>query len=84
MKWTVSQLSIMIIYNSIWSILIQWIRVMIVRWQSDLLNTKEIAVPDSDQPYHKIKENIPHWEELENLWNYWIIHYSPNKLNLGI
>jgi len=31
----------MIIYNSTWSILIQWIMVMIVRSQSDLVNTIE-------------------------------------------
>ena len=36
-----SSLSIFIIYNSKWSILIQWIRVMIVIWQSELVNTKK-------------------------------------------
>ena len=30
-QWTLSQLFIMIIYNSMWSILIQWIGVMTVR-----------------------------------------------------
>jgi len=37
LQWAVPQLAIMIIYNSSWSILIQEIRVMIVRWQSDLV-----------------------------------------------
>ena len=41
----------------------------IVRWQSDLENTKESILP-VDKPYHKIKENMPHGEELENVWNY--------------
>jgi len=40
-QWTVLQLSwTMIIYNSTWSILIQWIRVMIGRWQCDLENRR--------------------------------------------
>jgi len=33
-------------------------------------NTKESIIPVCDKPYHKIKENITHLEELENLWNY--------------
>jgi len=41
----------------------------IVRWQSDLENTKESIFPVCDKPLHKIKENLPHWEEHENLWN---------------
>ena len=28
------------------------------------------SIPVCDQPYYKIKENLPHWEELENLRNY--------------
>ena len=36
----------------------------------DLENTKESILPVCDKPYHKIKENMPHAEELENLWNY--------------
>jgi len=42
----------------------------IVSYQSDLENTKESILPVSDKPYHKIKENMPLVEELENLWNY--------------
>jgi len=42
----------------------------IVRWQSDLENTKESILPVCDKPYHKIKENVPLGEELEILWNY--------------
>jgi len=37
---------------------------------ADQVNTKEILLPVRDKPYHKIKEYLPHWEELENLWNY--------------
>jgi len=33
-------------------------------------NTKESILSDCDKPYHKIKENMPLGEELENLWNY--------------
>ena len=42
----------------------------IVSWQSDLENTKESILPVCDKPYHKIKENMPLGEELDNLWNY--------------
>jgi len=45
----------MIIYNSTQSILIQFIRVMIVRWQSDLVNTKENILSVCDKPYHTKK-----------------------------
>ena len=37
----------------------------IVSWQSDLENTKESILPVCDKPYHNIKENMPHGEELE-------------------
>jgi len=37
---------------------------------SDLENTKESILPVCDKPYHKIKENMPLGEELENLWNF--------------
>jgi len=40
-KYTFSQLSIMIIYNSTWSMLIQLITVIIVSRSSDLINTKD-------------------------------------------
>jgi len=32
-----------------------------VRWQSDLVNTIESILPVCHKPYHKIKENLPHW-----------------------
>jgi len=60
-EWTVPQLSIMIIYNCTLSILIQLIIIE---------NITESILSDCDKPYHKIKENIPHGKELENLWNY--------------
>jgi len=40
-QWTVHRLSIIIIYNSKWSIFIQWTRVMIVRRQFDLEKQKK-------------------------------------------
>jgi len=39
----------------------------IVRWQSDLENTKESILPVCYKFYHNIKENLPHLEELENV-----------------
>ena len=55
LEWTVPQLSIIIIYYSKWSFLIQWIMVMIVRWQSDLVNTNESLLPVCDKPYNTNK-----------------------------
>ena len=37
----------------------------IVSWQSDLENTKESTLPVCDKPYHKVKANMPHGEELK-------------------
>jgi len=34
----------------------------IVRWQADLVNTKESILPVCDKLYHKIKENLLQWE----------------------
>jgi len=45
----------------------------IVGWQSDLENTKESILPVCDNSYHKIKENMPHGEEIENLWIYLLV-----------
>jgi len=42
----------------------------IVRWLSDLVNTKESILPVCDKPYYT-NNGISHkWEELENLRNY--------------
>ena len=41
----------------------------IVRWQSDLENTKE-------RPLHKIKANLPNWAEFEILRNGALVQYS--------
>ena len=60
----------MIIYNHIWSILIQLIRVVIVRWQSDQVNTKESVLPVGDKPCHMNKRNVQKVEEIEVLLNY--------------
>ena len=48
----------------------------IVRWQSDLANTKESILPVCDKPFHKIKENMLLGEELEKLWNYPLTAYE--------
>jgi len=52
-------------------------------WQSDLENTKESLLPDCDKTFHKIKENLPHWEELEKLWNHaFRVTVAQNETNL--
>jgi len=48
----------MIIYNSEWSIIIQWIRVKIVRWQSDLENTKESIQKRTEREEIKVLRNF--------------------------
>jgi len=48
-KPTLSQLSTLTIYNTTLSIFIQWIRSMVIRWQSDQLTTKENILPVSDK-----------------------------------
>jgi len=40
-RLTFHWLSCLILYNGWLSVLIQWIRAIMIRWQSDLLNTKE-------------------------------------------
>ena len=48
-----------------------------------LENTNESILPVCDKPYHKIKENLPHSEELEKLWNYALcareVHLTPTN-----
>jgi len=36
-------------------------------WQSDLENTKESILSVGDKHHHKMKENLPHLEEIENV-----------------
>jgi len=66
LQWTVPQLSIMIIYNSTWSILIQWTRDIL---PGDKL-TKESVLPVCDQPYHMNNEFQEMWTEIKKLWNH--------------
>jgi len=58
------------IMSLLW-ILIQRMRVMIVRWQSDLhvVNTKESLLPVCDKPYLTTKRKVQQGEEIEVLWN---------------
>jgi len=62
-QMTVPQLSIMIIYNSTWSILSQWIR--------DILSG---VLPVCDKPYHMNNGFQQMWVVIQNLWNHalWI------------
>ena len=64
-QWIVPQLSIMIIYNSTWAILIQQIRMIL---SGDNLIQK-IQKKDPFTSLHKIKANRPHWAEFEILRN---------------
>ena len=59
-QWAVPQLSIMIIYTGIWSILIQWIRVIVIVWWQN----------KAYYPYHKNKGKLQKGEEAKVLWNY--------------
>ena len=68
-QWTVPQLSIIIIYNSKWSILIQWTRVMIVRRQSDLEKQKESILSVADKPYTLNKREVQKGEDIQVLRN---------------
>jgi len=52
-----------------WSILIQWIRVMIDGWQCDLVNKKESILPVCDTPYHTNKQKVQKGEEIKVLRN---------------
>jgi len=60
LPWSVPQLPIMIIYNCTWSILIQYIRIILSAKKTDLENTKESILLVCDKPYYNIKENMPH------------------------
>ena len=64
-QWTVPQLSIMIIYNCTWSILIQQIRIIL---SGDNM-TQKTQKKDPFTSLHKIKANLPHWAEFEILRN---------------
>jgi len=44
--------------------------VMIVRRQSDLVNTKLSVIPLSDKPYHTNKRKVQKREEIKALRNY--------------
>ena len=69
-------LSIMSIYNSTWSILIQYIRIIL---SSDNL-TQKTQKKDLFTSLHKIKENLPHWAELKILrngaWSFILPYYN--------
>jgi len=68
---SVPKLSIMIIYNSTWSFLIQWIWFnMIVRWQSDLLKSKESVIPVCSKPYPMSKRKVQKGVEIKVLQNF--------------
>jgi len=63
MQWTVPQLSIMIIYNSTWSILIQKIRIILSGDNLTLKTQKK----DPFTSLHKIKANLLYRAEFEIL-----------------
>ena len=64
-QWTVPQLSVMIIYNSTWFILIQQTRIILA---CDNL-TQKTQKKDPFKNLHKIKANLPHWAKFEILRN---------------
>ena len=62
--WPVSKLAIMIFYNMTWSISIQWFRNMIIRWQSDPVNTKESTHSVCD---HTNRRTVQKGEDIKEL-----------------
>jgi len=56
----------MIIYNSTWSFSILLFMVMVVRLQSDLVNTK-IELPVYLKPYHTIKRGAQKGKGIEDV-----------------
>jgi len=62
----------MIIYNSTWSILIQWIRDILSGsiCQSDLVYTIESVLPVCDKPYHMNNGFQQMWADIKNVWNH--------------
>jgi len=50
------------------------IGVLIIRWQSDLVYTKESILPVCDKPYHTNKNTAQNDEEIESLRNYAFIY----------
>jgi len=72
-KWTVPRHSTSI--TSIWSILIQWIRVMVAGWYSDLVNTKESILLVCDKPYYTNKRNVHKGDEIEVARNCTLLHF---------
>jgi len=68
----------MIIYNGSESKLIQWLRVILSGDKLTIASIYKSLLPVCDKPYHKFKENLPHLEDLEYLWNYSLFskHYK--------
>ena len=61
---SVPQLSIMIIYNSTWSILVSWISDILSGDKVDLVNTKESLLSVYDKTYHTNKGILQKWRKL--------------------
>ena len=79
-KWcTFHWLSCLILYNGWFSVLIQWIRAIMIRWQSDLLNKKEriLLVCENLITITKNKK----WQEGEESW---FMRNSPFFRSLGL
>ena len=55
-----------VIYNSIWSILINWIRLWLWGKKCDQVHTKESVLPVWDKPYHTNKNST----ERGAVWNF--------------
>jgi len=84
-EWIVYQLPIMIIYNSTWSILIQFIRVMIVRWRSNVVNTKESELPVCDKKIRTNKRKVQKGRRLKRCKTvhcFIFLESFQNKLNV--
>jgi len=55
----------------------------IVSSQANIENTKASILHVCDKPYHKIKENLPHWKELEHFIELWTSQDQEKYIALG-
>jgi len=69
--WTVPQLLIMTIYNSPWSIIIQWIRDILADDNlTDYIQNNVYFLFLINTPYHMNNGFQQMWAEIKHLWNY--------------
>jgi len=81
-QWKGPLMSILIIYNSTWSILIQWIRV-ILSGDNLTLQIQKSVLAVCDKPYHTNKENTES-RDIKDLQNYAMSNCFLNKHRIKV